>query len=236
MVVATISTNSMISFTTYDSIKGIIEHVFASSQQLNDISEESSGMIQQVKDTCKSLGDEEFSINLDAENEIKISCSDINKIQSADVSDIVSTVVADNVYNREYDCDFISCISEGESLFPMIFTRHANNFYKEALTYMMAATVALGILLIFLANGIRDKLRSIGFPLLWSGVPFIVISFFMGNIVSAFVPREIAELSIPVIENLISADLPIYMGMVAAGLSAVIASYLIGRKTSKKRD
>jgi len=122
---------------------------------------------------------------------------------------------------------------------PLLFTEHANNFYKKILNYGIVVTIILGVAFMAAARGVNDRLRSLGFSFLWVSIPFILVSFFASQIAVLVSPGEIKSIIGPVIDDLMKVMfepvIMIYVYILIVGISLVAVGYLFKPEMLQKR-
>jgi hypothetical protein len=115
----------------------------------------------------------------------------------------------------------------------------AHDFYVLILGYMIALTVLTGIIFMFLVDGVNSKLKSMGFSLLWTGLPFLLIGFFSSSLLVSVVPENLSTSVKAVLESITNPTYPIYVYISVAGFVMVFAGYFIKKENfrfSKKKS
>lgn len=232
----TLITYSLVGFTQLDTIKNVVADLFqkapAGTPGADFAGAESN--INSIKELCQKSGLETIDMGPSLGN-LLIKCSEINSVNSSNFRDFVSSTVAQAVYNKNYDCSFLDCIRRGEPVMPLIITNFAHRFYEEVLNYIIIITVVLGALFVFLAEGVKSRLKSLGFSLLWSSVPFVLLSLFTQKIVGSFIPSEVSPLVRPVIDTFFAPTFMIYVYLLVAGAALLAAGYLIKTNSPDSR-
>jgi len=225
-LILTITIFGLISFTQHDTISKVMGEVL--KQSLPDGTDLPTGL-ESIKEQCE--GQELLQIVTEFED-ITINCSDLNVIEEgADMQDFFSSAFVDSIYYKEYNCEFLDCLKE--ETVPLLITEFANKFYTQILIYFIIATIIFGVLFVLAVEGIKDKLKSVGFSLLWVSVPFIIITFFVGNIISLFFPPEIVSGTQVALEKFIDPTFNIYIYMLIVGIALVVSGYLVKRNLPK---
>ncbi len=224
-LITTIMIFSLVNFTQFDSFKGIVAQIFKQPSVPQIVAEaESAGIIENLRGECQNKETIQARFGL---GDVVIDCSELNAISSDNVADFVASTVANNIYYKKYDCDFVSCLRGGEQIMPLIMTELAHNFYKQILNYAIIVTIVLGFLFVLAAEGIKSRLKSLGFSFLWSSVPFFVMSLLLDRLVVQFAPAQILPLVQPILDSFFSPTFTIYMYILVAGIALVVAGYLI---------
>lgn len=215
--------------TQIDSVKSITSELlgFQTGGEDIPISAEGEELLNDVRAQCGEDSLQEFQIA-----GVSITCDEANAIgEEMSVSDFVVSKVVDGSYFTEYDCDFVSCLLQGEEPFPLVVTKHANDFYSEAFNYMLVVALIFGALFVIAAETTNERMRSVGFSLLWVSVPFLVGGFFIDDIVLFVAPPEWSSPIAPVIESLVNRILEpvlmIYVYILAAAVALVVAGYVV---------
>lgn len=227
-LMGTITIYSMMAFTSYDNVKSIFGDLVRDNVPVQDVAtpnDEELQLLENMKKACE--GKESIKGQFGPEDLI-INCSDLDRLAAGgSVKDFVSSSFIDSAYYKKYDCDFVECVRSGEPLFPLIIGDAANKFYASIFTYAVILTIILGALFVLSAEGVNGRLKSLGFSLVWSSAPFLVVSFFIGGIVGQFAPAELASSVEPIVSSVFSPSLMIYAYLLIAGVVLVIAGFLV---------
>jgi NADH:ubiquinone oxidoreductase subunit 3 (subunit A) len=141
------------------------------------------------------------------------------------------------MYYKKYNCDFISCLTQGgtENLL-IFFSEQSNLFFNSVLIYSILLTV-FGISLIFISSeNWIVRLKSLGWSSIFVAIPLILLPYF-GNMVSNNIVLP-GNLDLTSIVNGIFAPIQISLVLTLIfGIMLIISGYYIERRSliSKKK-
>lgn len=226
-MLAAVSMLSLVGFTQYDNVKGMIGSILDQEQSplpLPQLSEQDkSNIVQNLQSQCQ--GKDSISVSMGIGN-FDVKCSEIASLSPSGLTGFISSKVADSVYYRKYDCDFLSCL-RSEQPVPLLITGFANDFYRMALVYAIVAAAALGAVFVALCDGIAGRLKGPGFALFWSGMPLVAASVFMDRIVQSVAPQQLVSLVQPVVSEFFSPSFYVYVCIMLAGTALIAAGYAV---------
>ncbi|MBI4894422.1 MAG: hypothetical protein HY833_01660 [Candidatus Aenigmarchaeota archaeon] len=236
-LVLTVQVYSLIDFTQPDNLRsivgGIIENNIPDGQGLGG----GSAVIKDLKSKCvgKSSLVGEFNVP-----DLVISCSEVGKLgDSGNVKSFVASMMVSSIYERDYGCSFLDCMRNWPPPLQIFISKAAHDFYASILYYMVAVTALTGIIFLILVEGVNSRLKAMGFALLWTGLPFLLLGFFSGSILESFVPENLSTSVKAVLESITNPTYPIYVYLSVAGFVMVFAGYFVKAENfrfSKKKS
>jgi len=227
-LLTTVSTYSLANFTQSDTIKDVVSNVLMNAPlgtPGTDFSE-AGPVIDSLKENCKERASENVTLKTGM-GVLTIKCSDVNSLSADNFREFSSAAISQVLYQKTYDCEFVECLRRGDGIMPLIVTKTAHDFYQQILVYLIIITVVLGALFVLAAEGIKSKLKSLGFSLLWSSVPFFLMSMFTESLVTSLVPVEIFSRIQPLIDTFFAPTFFVYVYLMVGGIALVVAGYLI---------
>jgi hypothetical protein len=219
----TIQIYSLADFTRPENLKSVIEVILQ-----NKIPQGTEGtrIVTELKEKCHGrevlLG--EFNMK-----DLVIKCSEVEKLEpSSNPVSFVSSMMVDSMFYKEYNCSFPECLAGGASV-QLIFSKTAHDFYKFSLVYMIGLTALLGALSVALYQGMNARLKFLGFVILWSSLPFLIINLFTDKIINNF-PEDISTPTKAILKYLSDPTYPIYIYLSVAGFVLVFAGYFVKKE------
>ena len=227
----------MASFTEYGSMKSmfssIIGDFITADQQSLDM------MLAAMKQQCVGKESIEFNPNQgDPSSVLIINCSYANR-QDANVNDILATAIFDKAYYKSYSCSFIDCIMAGDMSVMTSAKGHAS--FESLQFVMLSAAVAGAAMIVISEESWPGRLKGLGMPMVFVGVPYFLIDLIMPAIFSNIFSGESASLLGKVsssISSVMSAMKTYFLCVFIAGLALAATGYALGyvqkRNVAKK--
>ncbi len=223
-----IFTASFIELTEYDNLKPIVVDLF--SKQLTEnvteeqISETHSSLLYQ----CTNKETIEMPVN---EINITLNCSKIREVEAEELSSLIGVELLNKIYYEKYECEFIECLQEAKGYPIVLFSAHANNFFKSVEKFLWIGT-AIGAIILFISlKTWSGRLKNFGIVLIFTGIPYFLLNFIKG-----YIPAEVMAVVSPLVDqifNSISTKLLIVftLGVILTALGYSL-KYLIKKKKS----
>lgn len=228
-LVITLAVFSLMSLTTYDTMKGVVSKV--ANAQLHEITdytqEERAEIIDTLKQACEGKERTNAPENLGGGN-VTINCSNVETASVENFNEFVLATIGDNVYYKDYGCEFVECLQAGE--WSVIASDAGHRFYSGIIFYMVAATIVLGVAVVALARDNSERMRSIGMPILFVGATFLAFSLIAENVAPMILPDQLSPLVSEVIASALSPLFNFYVYMLAGGVALTVAGYLLRRR------
>lgn len=224
----TLSVFSLMSVTDYDTMRGIVSKVAeAQTHEITDFSqEERAEIISTLKQACEGKDRIDAPEGLGG-GDVTINCSDVETASAENFNEFALATIGDNVYNREYDCGFVDCLMDGNVA--VIASAKGNAFYSGIIFYLVAATAALGAVVVLLTRDNSDRMRSIGMPMVFIGAGFLAISMLAERLVPIVLPGEISPLLTEIAGSVLSPLFNVYIYMLIVGVALTVTGYLLRR-------
>lgn len=224
----------MIEFTEYENLKPVAFSLFSNVMKSGISKSQITEIYNNLRAHCEANPEkmEEFSIN---NKTIIMNCSKILEGTQEDFIDMIfeKQFNFDEIYYKEYDCEFIECISSGDSeAFTVILSAEANKFFREFLYYVLIGTVIGGAILAVSCKGF-EIFRSFGYSCVVMGVPFFFMNILQGFIESR-IPSETLSILSPIIGRILNSIsdklLVVFIVGVILLVIGYVGSYLKRRK------
>lgn len=227
---------SLATLTEYDSVKDIVTKVIQQQPPESQFSEDQKQeIILNLKKECEGKEYiEGGSIPIEGGADVLIKCSNLQNVN--DFESLIYVSVADTLYYKKYQCGFLDCLRNGQYFMPLIITEIAHKFYQDAFIYSLIITIIVGAVFVILIEDNKSRLKSIGWVLIVSSVPFVIMNFMIDYIVGLLAPQQAAALVQSVLKNIFSPIVNIYIYLLIAGIALTTTGYLIKSrdKTVKK--
>lgn len=227
-LVLTVQVYSLIDFTQPDNLGFVINGIIGDKVPDGSVPEDVKAMINDLKAKCSGKSELVGEFNV---RELVLECSDVNALEEdGDVRTLMASAIADSIYYRDYGCSFVDCIKNWSSHPQVIISKTAHDFYSSILIYMVAATVLAGAAFLAAIEGANSKMKSLGFALLWTSLPFFLIGTFAGDVLDDFVPEGMSASVKSVMNSITSPTYPIYVYLLVAGFVLVFAGYFVKKE------
>lgn len=226
-LVLTVQVYGLIDFTQPENIRTAVGEIIKNNIP-DGQTENSRAIIQDLKNKCSNKSELVGEFNVP---DLVIACSDVDKLgESSDLKSFVASTMVSSIYEKDYGCSFLECLSSWPPSFQVIISKAAHDFYDSVIIYMVALTVLTGIVFLLLVDGINSKLKSVGFALLWTGLPFLLLEIFSDSLLGIFVSENISASVMAVLESITSPTYPIYIYLSVAGFVMVFAGYFVRKE------
>lgn len=236
-LVLTVQVYSLIDFTQPENLKSVVGGIIQDSMPDGQVSGESVLIIRDLKSKCAGKSALLGELNVP---DLVIDCSDVNGLsETGDLKSFATSAIVKSIYEKDYGCSFLDCLLRSPPPVQVMISRIAHDFYASILIYMMAFTVLSGIVFLFLVDGLNSRMKSVGFALLWTGLPFLLVGFLSDALLGDFFPESISTSVKAVLESITNPTYPIYVYLSVAGFVLVFAGYFVRKENfrfSKKKS
>jgi len=217
----------MAELTTYNTLKPIFASIAASQFEKNFEGEK----IEQIHTylTAQCVGKESVEMDLGESQKVVLKCSDVLVTKKEDLPKLFLNKIFDNIYYKEYNCDFIKCLqnSDQKGIATLLVSKKANEFFNQATIYLVVGTV-VGLLLILASlKTWSGRLKTIGITCVSVGIFFLAIPLLKNYFIQQ-VSTDVSGLggALDVVMNMFYEKLLIVF---VTGVVLVIVGFLIGR-------
>ncbi len=222
----------LVGFTSYSNFNsfagGILEQQIFSQASENSLSDLRNYLMSQCHNTDR------VQVPMGGSLPIVLKCDDVNNSDNEKLKSLITSTITEGIYNKQYDCSFISCIqsSNKEDLLFLV-SNQGNQFYENLQLYMWLGTAAGLALLLVSTEKWPGRLKGVGINLVATGVPFLLFGLVQSNILSV-IPSESLSTVEPIINKLASDLKNIFLIVLVVGAVLLIAGYALGYYQSKK--
>ncbi len=199
------------------------------------VSSQTDQTYNQVLQYCQQPSSTSVSFNITENQTVTISCSDIRQGKNVFITSIVNQIFS-TVYYKNYTCEFFQCLQQGQ--FPqnmlVVFSAYGNSFFSEILLYSVIATIIFAVILIVSYETMVDRLKGFGKTLLSEGIPFLILTFLIGGLLSSLLPQNLASVTSGISTQLTSTTQYIFVAMVLVGAVLYTTGVLLQRRQNRK--
>jgi hypothetical protein len=227
---------SLTTLTEYDSIKDIVTKVIQQQPPQDDFTEDQKQeIILNLKKECEG---KEFiegeSIPIEGGANVLIKCSSLQNV--TDFNSLTYAAVVDTLYYKKYQCAFLDCMRTGEYYMPLIISETAHKFYQQTFIYSLIATIIIGVIFVFLIEDNKSRLKSLGWVLIVSSIPFVALNLMIDYVVGVLAPQQTVPLLQSVLKNIFTPMVNIYIYLLIAGIALTTVGYIMksSDKTARK--
>lgn len=223
----------IVDFTGYDNFKsvagGILEGQLFSAVSDSDLDDLRNFMLFQCS------GRDKVSVPLFGGQPMVLSCNDVANSDKMQLKRLITTALVDNIYYRDFNCSFMDCVTTGnpENLLIAV-SGEGNEFYKSLQTYAWIGTALGLVILVVSAEAWTGRMKSVGFNLVFVGLPFLLAGYFQSSLTS-LIPPELEASVNPIIDGLMSSLKDKFMIVLVIGIVLVVAGYALGFYISRKK-
>ena len=225
-VISTIILSVLTQITDFTTMKPVLtETLKGSLPQLADQSKISI-FYKALKFQCDKNPEGSIKLPLDGQ-ELSLECSVVSNSTEETILDNAVGVLFQKTYYKDYGCDFMTCVSSGETGGGLLFlSSSSNTFFRNTMGIAVALSIIFALLVVGASETWDGRLKALGITLLIDGIPF----FFVGSI-KAFIPNIEGPLG-----NVVSTFLDKVIAIMAfnfqivffAGVLITIAGFILG--------
>lgn len=209
---------SLAEFTSYSNLKPVMTKVIASS-----FSDSLSQQISTIERYCKNREKLEIVVG---EKNFTINCSTFKK---ETILDEISSEYFDQIYFKEYECEFIDCfrLNTTEN-FMILISKKGNELYIQARNWCMLVAILSGLFLFLSTKNWEERFKVFGSSFIFVGLPLFTLKYLSSQIISFFNIKT--EEMINLVQHLFS-PLNLYykvflsVGVVLLGIGYCISYY-----------
>lgn len=232
-LLATMSVYSLVNFTQLDTINQVVSNFYQNAPEGRGGSySDVEPAINLIKEDCRKTGLDTITTGPELGG-ITIKCSDVSNVDANNFQSFVASTISNTIYYKTYDCSFIECLRRGEQIMPLIITNFAHEFYKQILIYIVGATILFGAIFVWLAENMKQRLKGLGFSLLWSSLPLVALSYFTDNLATSFIPSELFAFVQPILGTFFAPTFMIYVYILVAAIALLVSGYLLKSESKK---
>lgn len=167
-------------------------------------------------------------------NPVAVSCSKIIGSTAEQLPNIVAETLFDSMYYKDYGCNFIDCIQTlpATERAMVMLSANANRFYNGIIMPLLILTAASAFGVFMFARDTKDKLKSLGWPLLITGGFAIVMAYMTPDIgAGSGATQQALSIVKPMLSNINAVMMPKYEIITALGVIMVALSYFVKGKS-----
>ena len=236
-LVLTVQVYSLIDFTQPENLNSVVGGIIENNLPDSQNPDGGKAVIRDLKSKCSDKSELVGEFNVP---DLVITCSDVNRLdESSNLKSFVASAMVNSIYEKDYGCSFLDCLGTWPPPFQIIISKAAHDFYSSILVYMIALAIVTGAVFLFFVEGINSKMKSMGFALLWTSLPFLLLGMFSNDLLGNFFPENLSTSVKAVLESITSPTYPIYIYLSIAGFVMVFAGYFVRRENfrfSKKKS
>ncbi len=234
-----IFTIGLVQFTGYENMKIVFSDI-AGSQIGGTMTEEELERLQQtLLELCEGEESVELQI-LESEDPITIDCNEVRAVAEDSersivnvIGDVSSTTFFDEIYYKEYECNFFECIQTGQ--FTIIASAHGHSFFNQIQIYL-AIGVAAGIIIVLIATeNWSDRLKGVGWALVFTGISYLFLTFGKGAIVMTLPSEEQAGINVmSMVDKMIEPMMNGFLIALIIGIVVTASGYALAYREKRK--
>ncbi|MFH0831635.1 MAG: hypothetical protein V1886_02095 [archaeon] len=198
---------------------------FAISAAMPQDADANSKLDASIRIECETV--DEVQIPVDSTENITIDCNDIRN--NVPINEAILDDFFDKMYYANYTCSFIECFKTQEKgEFPsFIFSKPANDFFKDASMKAVLVLIIIGLLIILLGG-----IRTVANNLIIAGLPFILLIARDRIMQAAATPN--LQPFIPLLSSVTDISFMIFGAFFAAGIILLVFSFVFKKRAKKE--
>ncbi len=227
---------SLIQFTNYQNLKENLMPVIKDMISLQIKPEQLNNLRIALLKGCENL--ESLPIQIGIYN-VNLNCKDIRESKIEGFDEFLANALFDSLYYKKYDCDFISCLRQGDvNNLLIIFSYQGNNFFKLSIYFTLLFTI-LGLIMILISiKDFRARFSFLGWNILFATLPIIILPFGIDYLKILFLPKITQELNLEsIITNIVlkifTQNIAIVITFFALGIVLITIS-MLSKKSIRK--
>ncbi|MBI2547658.1 MAG: hypothetical protein HYW23_04440 [Candidatus Aenigmarchaeota archaeon] len=223
-------------FTSFQNVKAISSDILK-GQLFSQISQSDMTTMQSML-LYQCSQSSQAALPLGAQQNIILNCNDIRNTDKSKLPDLVVSALIKDAYYKKYDCSFMDCLKNGGSQnFLVILSNEGNQFYRSVQTYFMIASLAGLILLAASLKTWVGRLKTVGFDLVFTGLPFLLVGYVESMSFSLIsLPEQVQSTTRPIIDAFFTSMKSKFIIVLVVGAALLIAGFALGIYLSKKAD
>jgi hypothetical protein len=221
---------AVVDITSYDSLQPLFSDIIKST--IGDVDPATMDvMLDALRQQCQGKDTIEFS---QGDTTVMIDCSDIME-EGADVRDIIATSMFDELYYKQYDCDFIECMVSGE--FTVIASAQGNSFFQNAQIVFIAVSALGAAIIIALTETWPGRLKTLGIQMIFIGIAYFIMDIVIPMVLPNFVPTTEAGAvaqAMSLVDSITQSMKMYFLCFFVAGAVLTAAGYAWGYMDKRK--
>ncbi len=221
-------TNSMITENTEKEIVKSYMNVYF-EKTFKDFSDDELKSL--INSYCKTNDTIKIDTRIEDIGILILKCDEIENKNKTELVDIISEKIVNKIYYRNYTCDFISCLKEGD--LEIFFTENGKKMlssFEKILIFLSIFLIGLGTLLY---ETIGNKLNFVAKSIITSVTPLIIVFFFSIKIIKKMLPENITEVE-NVIIKILNSQLKFLIYFLIFGVLLYLISFFFNKKEEEE--
>jgi len=165
---------------------------------------------------------------------ITLNCSEFVNTNSTNLLYVMSTKFFDNIYYRDYGCEFVQCLQKISSPLDVIvvFSSASHEFFNGLILPATAATALTGAAFFFSIETWPERFKTFGLYFLLNGIFFFILPYTKSLILSR-IPGESADIVGSVVDAIFNLVTPILLVFLVVGI-IFVSVWIVGKFLPKK--
>ena len=189
LLILTLTLFSLAQLTTYETLKPLSANLAAETLTKNMTADEANTLYSNLTLACDVSGNESLILPMgeNTTESVKIKCADIKSSGPTDLGKIFGGAIFDDLYYRNYGWSYPEAFLKAKSpneYFSAFFSKNAHDFYNVMFMVLLALTVVMALVMIWLGKSWIAIARDFGISLILATTPFFVLELFKSNLPS----------------------------------------------------
>lgn len=226
---------TVVQLTEYNTLQPIVASILQTQMIPGEKADEFNEIHDKMVEICNETGKKTIELG-EGEETMTFNCSQIEESTPQDLFGKVILDKFDEIYYKEYDCEFIQCIrqpAEGSEVFTIFISEKAHLFFKEMLRLLWIGSGVAAVVLLVSVETWPGRARTFGLSFISIGAPFFILDFFKDTLVPYISMPEFLHSLTPIIGQLSASASADFMYLFMVGVALVIVSFVPDRLFKK---
>lgn len=243
----------LVQFTEYENMKAIFSELFGAQigGGIKELGTDgtaaqnvSSGALEEVYKRILLMCEGRDSIQVpssEPDKFITINCNELRAATQAGGGENITTAIGnvaanalfDNVYYKKYDCEFLDCLQTGQ--LGIVLSAQGHEFFNSMQIYSAVATAAGAVIIIIASEKWSERMKGLGWPLVFTGVSYFLVDFTKSFIGSKMTGAQQAGIDLTsIIDKIFAPMMSSFLVALVAGVVLTAGGYALAYKEKRK--
>lgn len=234
-----IFTIGLVQFTEYENMKMVFSDISGLQIGGGMTEEELEELHQGLLEMCEGKESVEFPTQ-ESEDSVTIDCNEVRAVAQDSEKSIVTiignaaaTTFFDDIYYKKYDCNLLGCMQTGQ--FGVIISAQGHEFFNQVQIYLAVGVVAGAVIILILAESWSARLKGLGWPLVFTGISYLLLKFGKGIIAPTLPSEEQAGINVmSMVDKMFEPMMNGFLIALIIGIIITASGYALAYKEKRK--
>jgi len=233
LLILTLTVFSLAQLTNYETVKPLVTNLAAQTLTQNLTADEMNTLYSNLTVACDVSGNEIIILPMgeNTTESVKIKCATLKSSEPSDLGKILGESIFDDLYAKDYGWDYPEAFLKAKSpneYFSAFFSKKAHDFYNVMFMVLLALTIIMALVLIWMGKSWIAIARDFGISLIITAAPFFLLELFKSNL-----PSTITNILGSTAEMMTKSLSQNFLIILAIGIILLVIG-LVGSRFSKK--